>query len=155
MSGFKIFYGCVGFPLELPGWKAQQRSGLQSLWPWQMVPSVPLVTLTVHWPHTHIWSEQHSSSLVQGCVCTHIQWETMFRGFAYLVSTCLTDTDVTCTVWMHVKVKIPQFKLYVIYLAFCAWSPFSFSAFNRKSWRAMILTISAGMQARHFELSIS
>lgn len=51
-----------------PGWKAQQRSDLQSLWPWQMVPSVPLVTLTVHWPHTHICSEQHSSSLLQGWV---------------------------------------------------------------------------------------
>lgn len=60
--------------LSSPRWKAQQRSGLQSLWPWQMVPSVPVVALTVHWPQTHIWSEQHSSSLVQGYVCgdTHV-----------------------------------------------------------------------------------
>lgn len=47
-------------------WKAQQRSGLQSLWRQHVPPASPLVALPLHWPHTHSWSSQHSSSLVQG-----------------------------------------------------------------------------------------
>lgn len=48
-----------------PLWIAQQRSGLQSVWYWQVLPASPLVAFWLHWPHTHIWSPQHSSSLVQ------------------------------------------------------------------------------------------
>lgn len=33
---------CVGLP-AVPLWKAQQRSGLHSLWFWQMLPASPLV----------------------------------------------------------------------------------------------------------------
>lgn len=47
-------------------WKAQQRSGLQSVWYWQVLPASPFVAFWVHWPQTHNCSPQHSSSLVQG-----------------------------------------------------------------------------------------
>lgn len=49
--------------LIIPLWKAQQKSSLQSLWNWQIVPASPFV-LFAHWPHTHSCPAQHSSSLV-------------------------------------------------------------------------------------------
>lgn len=52
--------GCV-----LPLWKAQQSSGLQSLWYWQVLPAFPFVAFWLHWPHMHSCSPQHSTSLLQ------------------------------------------------------------------------------------------
>lgn len=49
----------------VPLWKAQQRSGLQSVWYWQVLPASPFVAFWLHWPHTHSCSPQHSWSLVQ------------------------------------------------------------------------------------------
>lgn len=91
-----------------PRWKAQQRSGLQSLWPWQIVPSVPAVALTVHCPHTHIWSEQHSSSLVQGWVGgTHIQtWKHVCK--AHMVCCCIHGLSIflpLSILWIHFRIS--------------------------------------------------
>lgn len=63
-EAFTVLYlMCCTVPL----WKAQQRSGRQSAWCWQVVPGSPLVAFWLHWPQTHKCSPQHSSSLVQGC----------------------------------------------------------------------------------------
>lgn len=63
----------------VPVWKAQQRSGLQSLWRWQMPPASPLVALWLHWPHTHSCSSQHSSSFVQ-------DWERKENGWVFFLN---------------------------------------------------------------------
>lgn len=61
----KDYIGSDALRGDLPLWKAQQRSALQSLWYWQVVPASPLVAFWLHWPQTHSRLLQHSSSLVQ------------------------------------------------------------------------------------------
>lgn len=69
----------------LPLWKAQQSSGMQSVWYWHVLPASPFVTFWLHWPQTHSWSPQHSSSLVH-------DWERREHFFQ------LPNLSVTCHV---------------------------------------------------------
>lgn len=107
----------------VPLWTAQQRSGLQSVWRWQVLPDSPLVAFWVHWPHTHSCSPQHSSSLVQDWKerrnsdstsqtlnsCSNFTWSV--RRLKIISSVNDSECEVFC-LWQH---REKFLSLYILY----------------------------------------